>query len=58
MKLTADDYRRHYSELSDEEFLAVDRDELVEMARRCYDSEMTKRQLAPPEVMPPDIETV
>ena len=49
MKLTAEDYRNHYRELGDEEFLAIDRDELVELARRCYDAELARRQLAPPE---------
>jgi hypothetical protein len=48
MKLTAEDYQRHYRELSDDEFLAIDRDDLVEVARRCYDAEMAHRQLAPP----------
>jgi hypothetical protein len=58
MKLTADDYKRHYRELSDDEFLAIDRDDLVDVARRCYDAEMTHRQLAPlPDVVDeePDI---
>jgi hypothetical protein len=47
MKLTAEDYRRHYRELSDEEFLAIDRDDLVDVARRCYDAELAHRQLEP-----------
>jgi predicted ester cyclase len=47
MKLTAEDYRRHYRELTDAEFLAIDRDELVDVARRCYDAELAHRQLAP-----------
>ena len=52
MKLTAEDYRNHYRELSDDEFLTIDRDELVEVARRCYDAELARRQLAPPEQEP------
>jgi hypothetical protein len=50
MKLTAEDYRRNYAQMSDEEFLAIDRDELVELARRSYDAELARRQLTPPEV--------
>ena len=47
MKLTAEDYKRHYRELSDAELLAIDRDDLVDVARRCYDTEMTRRQITP-----------
>jgi len=52
MKLTAEDYRNHYRELGDDEFLAINRDELVEIARRCYDAELARRQLAPAEPEP------
>jgi hypothetical protein len=48
MKLTAEDYRQSYRALSDEEFLAINRDELVEVARRCYDAELKRRQLESP----------
>jgi hypothetical protein len=48
MKLTAEDYRQSYRVLSDEEFLAIDRDDLVEVARHCYDAELKRRQLEPP----------
>lgn len=56
MKLTAEEYKRHYRELSDDEFLTIDRDELVDVARRCYDAELAHRQLSPPtsEVEEPD----
>ena len=47
MKLTAEDYKRHYRELSDDELLAIDRDDLVDVARRCYDAELAHRQLSP-----------
>jgi hypothetical protein len=47
MKLTAEDYRESYRTLSDEEFLAIDRDDLVDVARRCYDAELKRRQLEP-----------
>ena len=49
MKLTAEDYRQSYRGLSDEEFLAIDREELVDVARRVYDAELTRRQLESPE---------
>ena len=39
--------REHYSSLSDEALLAVDRSELVELAQQCYDAEMKMRDLAP-----------
>jgi hypothetical protein len=45
MKLTAEDYRRHYRELSDEELLAIRREDLVEAAQKAYDAEFTKRDL-------------
>jgi hypothetical protein len=54
MKLTAEDYRQTYQALSDEEFLAIDRDELVDLARRCYDTELKRRQLEP--AVPDDVE--
>jgi predicted ester cyclase len=38
--------------LGDDEFLAINRDELVEIARRCYDAELARRQLAPAEPEP------
>jgi len=50
MKLTAEDYRRNYAQMSDDEFLAIDRDELVDLARRCYDAELARRQLSAPPV--------
>jgi predicted ester cyclase len=33
--------------MGDDEFLAINRDDLVDVARRCYDAELTRRQLAP-----------
>jgi hypothetical protein len=50
MKLTAEDYRRNYAQMSDEEFLAINRDDLVELARRSYDAELARRQLTAPPV--------
>lgn len=45
MKLTAEDYRRHYRELNDEELLAIRREDLVEAAQKAYDAEFAERDL-------------
>jgi hypothetical protein len=37
--------RRHYSSLSDDELLALDREELIEAAQKCYDEELERRGL-------------
>jgi len=45
MKLSAEDYRTHYRSLSDEELLAIDSADLVDIARRCHDAELARRHL-------------
>jgi hypothetical protein len=45
VKVDADDFRRVYESLNDEALLAVNRDELVEVAQQCYDVEVAKRGL-------------
>src|SRR5580765_5184525 len=45
MKVSAEDFRRQYAGLSDEALLEVDRRDLVELARGCYDEELARRQL-------------
>lgn len=45
MKIDAEDFRRHYASLSDEALLAMETDDLVEVARQCYDEEVSKRGL-------------
>jgi PhnB protein len=45
MKVSAEDFRRQYAGLSDEALLDVDRRDLVEVARTCYDEEVARRQL-------------
>src|SRR5215470_4982636 len=45
MRINVDDIRRQYAELSDEALLEVDRNDLVEVARTCYDEEVTRRNL-------------
>jgi hypothetical protein len=47
LEITAEDFRRHFDLLSDQALLATNRDELVEVARACYDEELEKRGLAP-----------
>ena len=36
--------RQHYASLSDEALRAIDREELVETAQRCYDEELQRRE--------------
>ena len=48
MKVSAEDFRRQYAGLSDEALLDVDRRDLVEVARTCYDEELARRQLKAP----------
>lgn len=45
MKVSEDDFRRRYAELNDEGLLSIDPEALVDVARRCYDDELTKRGL-------------
>jgi hypothetical protein len=44
LKLNTDDLRRHYASLSDEALRAIDRTELVDIARECYDHELAQRE--------------
>jgi len=46
MKADPEFVREHYKSLSDEELLAVDRSDLVEMAQKYYDAEVGRRGLA------------
>jgi hypothetical protein len=45
MNVDEDDFRKRYAELSDEGLLSIDREELVDAARRCYDEELARRGL-------------
>jgi PhnB protein len=45
MKVSAEDFRHQYAGLSDEALLDIDRQDLVEMARACYDEELSRRKL-------------
>ena len=46
MQIDLESLRRHYSSLSDEELLALNRDDLIEMAQKCWDEEVERRGLA------------
>jgi hypothetical protein len=48
VQINLEDLRHHYASLSDEGLLELDRDELTEVAQRCYDEELQKRQLSQP----------
>jgi hypothetical protein len=46
MKVDVEDFRRVYESMNDEALLAVNRDDLVEVAQQCYDVEVARRGLA------------
>jgi hypothetical protein len=45
VQLDPKDLRRHYSSLSDEALLDINRDDLTAVAQSCYDEEVASRQL-------------
>jgi Putative prokaryotic signal transducing protein len=45
LQIDLEDFRQRYSELSDEALLDLDRDDLVDLARDCYDAELARRGL-------------
>ena len=45
MEIDPDEFRRYYSELSDDALLDLNRDELVDVARDSYDAELASRGL-------------
>ena len=49
MQIDPEDFKRHYALLSDDALLDINRDELVDAARPCYDAELAGRKLAPPD---------
>jgi len=46
VQIDPEDLRHYYASLPDEALLALDRAELTDAARRCYDAEVTQRDLA------------
>ena len=49
MQIDLEDLRHYYASLPDEALLALDRAELTDAARRCYDQEFAHRDLTPKE---------
>ena len=49
MPLDTEFLRRHYAEMSDEELQSIDRNDLVEAARKILDAELATRESAGPE---------
>jgi len=47
MQIDPEHLRRHYASLSDEALLEIDRADLVDVAKQCYDDELARRELAP-----------
>jgi hypothetical protein len=45
MEATSDDFRRHFELLSDAALLETNRNDLVDLAKRCYDEEVVRRGL-------------
>jgi Putative prokaryotic signal transducing protein len=46
VQIDPEDFKRHYAMLSDAALLEINRDELVDVARACYDAELAERDLA------------
>ena len=51
MPLDTEFLRRHYAEMSDEELQSIDRNDLVEAARKILDAELATRETAEPEAV-------
>jgi hypothetical protein len=45
VRIDLESLRRHYSSISDEELLALKRDDLIEVAQKCWDEEVERRGL-------------
>jgi hypothetical protein len=45
MKITAEEIKAAYRQMSDDELLALNRGELTDVARKCYDEEVDRRGL-------------
>jgi putative signal transducing protein len=56
LQVDLDDFRRRYAELSDEALLDLERDDLVDLARDCYDAELARRGLRRTSSAPPATE--
>ena len=47
-----EEFKRKFRELTDDALLEVDRGDLIESARQCYDEELASRSLTPPQPEP------
>ena len=47
-----EEFKQKYRDLPDDGLLAINRDELIESARQCYDEELARRSLTPPQPEP------
>ena len=45
MEVTPEDFRRHFELLSDAALLEINREDLVDIAKRCFDDEISRRGL-------------
>jgi hypothetical protein len=52
VKVSAEDLARHYGAMSDGELLAIERGELHDLARACYEQELARRSLEPDSAEP------
>ena len=46
MQIDPEEFRRYYDSLSDEALIEIDQDELVDVARQCYEEELARRGIA------------
>jgi hypothetical protein len=54
MSVDPEHLRKHYASMSDDALLKVDRSDLVEVAQKCYDDELCRRELSSSKVDAPD----
>src|ERR1035438_8773685 len=46
MRIDPEDFRRHYAMLSDQALFSLNRTDLIDVARACYDEEVARRKSA------------
>jgi len=57
LQINLNDLRDHYQSLTDEELLEIERDDLTEAARNCYDGELARRGLAADQASAPEADS-
>lgn len=55
MNVSAEDFERYYASLSDYGLSTIDRDDLTEIARECYDRELAKRGITAVPALVPEV---